>query len=133
MAIFFSRCSFSHLFTIVFFLSLYTANNGSLQSVQSSGSESSVSIEKIQGDNYSDRGASPLWKQPIDDDGIGGGGATNNHLHMKKNLTADNYKITEIIRKRKYRIGLNLFNKKPERGIDFLVKNGMTNFLLLEI
>jgi IQ motif and SEC7 domain-containing protein len=90
-----------------------------LQSVQSSGSESSVSIEKIQGDNYSDRGASPLWKQQIDDDG-----GANNHLHLKKNLAVDNYKITEIIRKRKYRIGLNLFNKKPERGIDFLVKNG---------
>lgn len=97
-----------------------------MQSVQSSGSESSVSIEKIQGDNYSDRGASPLWKQQIDDDG---GGANNNHhnLHLKKNLAVDNYKITEIIRKRKYRIGLNLFNKKPERGIDFLVKNGMSN------
>lgn len=98
----------------------FLANNGSLQSVQSSGSESSVSIEKIHCDNISDRGASPLWKRSNvdhDDDA--------NHAQMKKsNAASDNFKISEIIRKRKYRIGLNLFNKKPEKGIEYLVKNG---------
>lgn len=93
------------------------ANNGSLQSVQSSGSESSVSIEKLQYDNFSERGASPLWKRKdVDND--------DDHSQMKKNSASDNFKISEIIRKRKYRIGLNLFNKKPEKGIEFLVKNG---------
>lgn len=42
----------------------------------------------------------------------------------KSNAASDNFKISEIIRKRKYRIGLNLFNKKPEKGIEYLVKNG---------
>lgn len=93
-------------------------NNGSLQSVQSSGSESSVSIEKLQYENFSERGNSPsLWKgKDVDND--------DDSNHQKKISATDNFKISEIIRKRKYRIGLNLFNKKPEKGIEFLVKNG---------
>lgn len=47
----------------------------------------------------------------------------DNHAPVKNKAT-ENFKISEIIRKRKYRIGLNLFNKKPERGIEYLVKNG---------
>lgn len=83
--------------------------------MQSSGSESSVSIEKLQYENFSERGTSPLWKRKdVDDD----------DQQTKKTNASDNYKISEIIRKRKYRIGLNLFNKKPEKGIEFLVKNG---------
>lgn len=89
--------------------------------MQSSGSESSVSIEKLQYDNFSERGTSPLWKRKdVDNDDD-----TNHGQSGKKgNNAADNFKISEIIRKRKYRIGLNLFNKKPEKGIEFLVKNG---------
>ncbi|XP_054724143.1 IQ motif and SEC7 domain-containing protein 1-like isoform X2 [Uloborus diversus] len=34
------------------------------------------------------------------------------------------YKLTEIQRKRQYRVGLNLFNKKPERGIRYLIQCG---------
>ncbi|XP_035215957.1 IQ motif and SEC7 domain-containing protein 2-like isoform X3 [Stegodyphus dumicola] len=34
------------------------------------------------------------------------------------------YKLTEIQRKRQYRVGLNLFNKKPERGIRYLIQRG---------
>ncbi|KAJ8970016.1 hypothetical protein NQ314_001445 [Rhamnusium bicolor] len=34
------------------------------------------------------------------------------------------YKISETIRKRQYRVGLNLFNKKPERGISYLIRRG---------
>jgi IQ motif and SEC7 domain-containing protein len=93
------------------------ANNGSLQSVQSSGSESSVSIEKLHYENFSDRGTSPLWKRKDVDD-------EESPARVKKNSATENFKISEIIRKRKYRIGLNLFNKKPDRGIEFLVKNG---------
>lgn len=32
--------------------------------------------------------------------------------------------MTETIRKRQYRVGLNLFNKKPEKGINYLVRKG---------
>lgn len=32
--------------------------------------------------------------------------------------------VSEIVRKRQYRVGLNLFNKKPERGITYLVRKG---------
>ena len=31
-------------------------------------------------------------------------------------------KMVESIRKRQYRVGLNLFNKKPERGINYLTQ-----------
>ncbi|KAG5672765.1 hypothetical protein PVAND_002861 [Polypedilum vanderplanki] len=91
-----------------------SANNGSLQSVQSSGSESSASLEKMHYENLTERGTSPLWKHKNDDD---------DQSH-RKNAANENYKYSEIIRKRKYRLGLNLFNKKPEKGIEFLVKNG---------
>ena len=33
-------------------------------------------------------------------------------------------KILESIRKRQYRVGLNLFNKKPERGVAYLTQKG---------
>ncbi len=33
-------------------------------------------------------------------------------------------KISETIRKRQYRIGLNLFNKKPEKGVTYLIQKG---------
>lgn len=34
------------------------------------------------------------------------------------------YQVSEMVRKRQYRVGLNLFNKKPERGIAYLVRQG---------
>jgi hypothetical protein len=34
------------------------------------------------------------------------------------------YTVNEVIRKRHYRTGLNIFNKKPEKGISYLVKRG---------
>ncbi|CAK1546729.1 unnamed protein product [Leptosia nina] len=33
-------------------------------------------------------------------------------------------KVSETVRKRQYRVGLNLFNKKPERGIGYLISRG---------
>lgn len=85
--------------------------------MQSSGSESSsISGEKIHYENFSDRGVSPsLWKRKDMEN--------DDEPKSKKNI-ASNFKMSEVIRKRKYRIGLNLFNKKPEKGIEFLVKNG---------
>lgn len=32
--------------------------------------------------------------------------------------------MSETIRKRQYRVGLNLFNKKPEKGIAYLIRRG---------
>ncbi|CAH2234138.1 jg23734 [Pararge aegeria aegeria] len=32
--------------------------------------------------------------------------------------------VSETVRKRQYRVGLNLFNKKPERGIAYLISRG---------
>ena len=34
------------------------------------------------------------------------------------------YTVNEVIRKRHYRTGLNIFNKKPERGIAYLIQRG---------
>lgn len=97
---------------------IFLANNGSLQSVQSSGSESSASLEKMHYENLTERGSSPLWKHSKDDED------DHHNNFQKKNLASENFKYSEIIRKRKYRLGLNLFNKKPEKGIEYLVKNG---------
>ncbi|KAG6443644.1 hypothetical protein O3G_MSEX002954 [Manduca sexta] len=33
-------------------------------------------------------------------------------------------KVSETVRKRQYRVGLNLFNKKPERGVAYLIARG---------
>lgn len=35
-----------------------------------------------------------------------------------------NYAVNEVIRKRHYRTGLNIFNKKPERGVQYLIGKG---------
>lgn len=32
--------------------------------------------------------------------------------------------VSETVRKRQYRVGLNLFNKRPERGIAYLIRRG---------
>lgn len=39
-------------------------------------------------------------------------------------LPQASYKVSETVRKRQYRVGLNLFNKKPERGITYLIRRG---------
>lgn len=39
-------------------------------------------------------------------------------------VTTSSYKVSETIRKRQYRVGLNLFNKKPEKGIAYLIRRG---------
>ncbi len=35
-----------------------------------------------------------------------------------------NYTLNEVIRKRHYRTGLNIFNKRPEKGIAYLIRRG---------
>uniref|UniRef100_A0A182NPM6 SEC7 domain-containing protein n=1 Tax=Anopheles dirus TaxID=7168 RepID=A0A182NPM6_9DIPT len=180
-----------------------TAENGSLSSVQSSGSDSSASaerglagvgIELIGGGGSSDRSSSPQWKRKgpgssqsgsitllpaqspdhmlmsvsaADTTGLGGtaagraihstvatatatatagsGSSANvtiasieseclsSHTsaaqysmeqHDQIVHTPTSYKVSETIRKRQYRVGLNLFNKKPERGITYLIRKG---------
>ena len=34
------------------------------------------------------------------------------------------YTVNEVIRKRHYRTGLNIFNKKPDKGIAYLIQRG---------
>nr|XP_014090966.1 IQ motif and SEC7 domain-containing protein 3 isoform X2 [Bactrocera oleae]XP_036216451.1 IQ motif and SEC7 domain-containing protein 3 isoform X2 [Bactrocera oleae]XP_036216452.1 IQ motif and SEC7 domain-containing protein 3 isoform X2 [Bactrocera oleae] len=159
-----------------------SAENGSLTSVQSSGSDSSVtSADRIavNSDIGSDRSNSPqTWKRNtalsssqqfvhnndagavafslaqaqaagMVTDGRGGGsvvGAANtsddhavsSHTtaaqyeqheqqqdhHLNAAAPLQNYKVSETIRKRQYRVGLNLFNKKPEKGITYLIRRG---------
>ncbi|BFZ10482.1 hypothetical protein BsWGS_13521 [Bradybaena similaris] len=45
---------------------------------------------------------------------------------LRMNITNESHNISRTndkVRKRLYRIGLNLFNKKPEKGLDFLLDN----------
>ncbi|XP_052889708.1 uncharacterized protein LOC128298019 isoform X2 [Anopheles moucheti] len=175
-----------------------TAENGSLSSVQSSGSDSSASAERGLGGvgielmGSSDRSSSPQWKRKgpgssqsgsitllpaqspdhmlmsasAGDNGgaavrsihstvatataatataVSGAGSANvtiasieseclsSHTsaaqysmeqHDQIVHTPTSYKVSETIRKRQYRVGLNLFNKKPERGITYLIRKG---------
>lgn len=41
-----------------------------------------------------------------------------------KDLYHANYAVNEVIRKRHYRTGLNIFNKKPEKGVSYLISKG---------
>ncbi|XP_037032871.1 IQ motif and SEC7 domain-containing protein 1 isoform X3 [Bradysia coprophila] len=118
-----------------------TAENGSLSSVQSSGSDSSA--ERVLCDISSDRSTSPQWKRKgammaQSPDHMSSGcistdteclnshtSAANYSLDQHEQITTPtNYKVSETIRKRQYRVGLNLFNKKPEKGITYLIRRG---------
>lgn len=118
-----------------------TAENGSLSSVQSSGSDSSA--ERMHCDVSSDRSTSPQWKrkggviaQSPDHMSSGCGSTDTEYLNSHTSAaqysmeqheqltTPTNYKVSETIRKRQYRVGLNLFNKKPEKGIAYLIRRG---------
>ena len=48
----------------------------------------------------------------------------NNIPSRPKDVYHTNYAVNEVIRKRHYRTGLNIFNKKPERGIHYLIGKG---------
>lgn len=45
-------------------------------------------------------------------------------LQQQNEQLAIHAKLSETIRKRQYRIGLNLFNKKPEKGVTYLIHKG---------
>lgn len=107
-----------------------STDNGSLSSVQSSGSDSSISADRIQCEMV---GGSPIWKrkgpeyaEPALETSLGNisTGSTFVMERSEQQQTPTNYKISETVRKRQYRVGLNLFNKKPERGIAYLIRRG---------
>uniref|UniRef100_A0A1I8MQ68 Uncharacterized protein n=1 Tax=Musca domestica TaxID=7370 RepID=A0A1I8MQ68_MUSDO len=149
-----------------------SAENGSLTSVQSSGSDSSAtSVERNAiSDLGSDRSNSPnTWKRgtnlnssqqfvhnsdpayahahnsaaivaalatgtsAVEDHAISSHTSAaqyeqheqheQNHMIVPP-VQTPNYKVSETIRKRQYRVGLNLFNKKPEKGITYLIRRG---------
>ncbi|KAL1493350.1 hypothetical protein ABEB36_011419 [Hypothenemus hampei] len=112
-----------------------TAENGSLSSVQSSGSDSSISTERIQ----CEFSGSPVWKrkgnqaseyaEPSLETSLGNISNASSSTYTLVERATDpqgpqSYKISETIRKRQYRVGLNLFNKKPEKGIAYLIRRG---------
>ncbi|XP_014481983.1 PREDICTED: IQ motif and SEC7 domain-containing protein 1 isoform X2 [Dinoponera quadriceps] len=123
-----------------------SVENGSLSSVQSSGSDS-TNCESSEGDPQ--RG-SPVWKHKgissspehqecashtADAATIASNVKELGHSHASsgyqlplmdhtESLPQTSYKVSETVRKRQYRVGLNLFNKKPERGISYLIRRG---------
>ncbi|XP_063702430.1 IQ motif and SEC7 domain-containing protein 1 isoform X3 [Culicoides brevitarsis] len=127
-------------------LSKSSAENGSLSSVQSSGSDSSASVDRMQLEIASDRSNSPQWKQQrkqpltaqspdhlnsmcVADVEHGSSHTSAAQFSMEQQdpihvTSSNNYKVSETIRKRQYRVGLNLFNKKPEKGIAYLIRRG---------
>nr|XP_050855311.1 IQ motif and SEC7 domain-containing protein 1 isoform X1 [Vespula vulgaris] len=123
-----------------------SVENGSLSSVQSSGSDS-TNCESSEGD--AQRG-SPVWKHKgissspehqdcashTTDTGtiinsvkdLGHSHASSSYqlplMDHADSMPQTSYKVSETVRKRQYRVGLNLFNKKPERGISYLIRRG---------
>nr|CAD7570946.1 unnamed protein product [Timema californicum] len=121
-----------------------TKDNGSLSSVQSSGSDSSLSTDRITCENseVENHRCSPIWKRkdqsslPDHQDLASDCSKELSHTHtsatfqlpLQSNVESHGqnnmYKVSETVRKRQYRVGLNLFNKKPERGITYLIRRG---------
>lgn len=109
------------------------AENGSLSSVQSSGSDSSISTDRMLCIEFA---GSPVWKHKVHvpeftdhtlDTSLGNISNTSTSTYMldrNEQQTTNSYKISETVRKRQYRVGLNLFNKKPEKGITYLIRKG---------
>ncbi|CAL7939059.1 unnamed protein product [Xylocopa violacea] len=123
-----------------------SVENGSLSSVQSSGSDS-TNCESSEGD--AQRG-SPVWKHKgissspehqecanhttdsttminsVKD--LGHSHASSGYqlplMDHPESMSQTSSKMSETVRKRQYRVGLNLFNKKPERGISYLIRRG---------
>jgi hypothetical protein len=44
--------------------------------------------------------------------------------HATPPVISNSYTVNEVVRKRHYRTGLNIFNKKPEKGITYLIRRG---------
>lgn len=110
-----------------------STENGSLSSVQSSGSDSSISTDRIQCEfasspGWKRKGHIPEYAEPTLETSLGNISNVSNSstyvMERSEQQTPTNYKISETVRKRQYRVGLNLFNKKPERGITYLIRRG---------
>ncbi|XP_063220493.1 IQ motif and SEC7 domain-containing protein 1 isoform X3 [Bacillus rossius redtenbacheri] len=120
-----------------------TRDSGSLSSVQSSGSDSSLSADRITCESLEAESHrfSPIWKRKDEssspshqlssechkDLNHSNSSVTYQHPfqeHVESQRQSTIYKVSETLRKRQYRVGLNLFNKRPERGISYLIRRG---------
>ncbi|TRY74504.1 hypothetical protein TCAL_01663 [Tigriopus californicus] len=66
---------------------------------------------------------------PAGSGGSAGGGspsvsASSGTTLLYRSSDANTYTVNEVLRKRHYRTGLNIFNKKPEKGIAYLIRRG---------
>ncbi|EEB10285.1 IQ motif and Sec7 domain-containing protein, putative [Pediculus humanus corporis] len=112
--------------------------NGSLSSVQSSGSDSSLSTDRVMAEGSVDMESrnrtSPVWKrkaQPtspehnMSDTSADISRKELSNTHTNSYQQVHDHSVTDSQHTLyKYRVGLNLFNKKPERGIAYLIKRG---------
>uniref|UniRef100_A0A1B6DPZ7 SEC7 domain-containing protein n=1 Tax=Clastoptera arizonana TaxID=38151 RepID=A0A1B6DPZ7_9HEMI len=97
-----------------------TSDSGSVSSVQSSGSDSSNALLLNLANtpivwNKKPQSPEPQETKPSEIAATNAGFTHEQHTF---------YKVSETVRKRQYRVGLNLFNKKPEKGISYLVRKG---------
>ncbi|CAB3383605.1 Hypothetical predicted protein [Cloeon dipterum] len=106
--------------------------SSSMESSNLSVSDSSISLStersdpevwtrKTQSPELSAASAAPAGPAaaPRDDPGLQ---AQHVQLRALNESQASLYKVSETVRKRQYRVGLNLFNKKPERGVNHLIR-----------
>ncbi|XP_072159229.1 IQ motif and SEC7 domain-containing protein 1 isoform X3 [Bemisia tabaci] len=91
--------------------------SGSLSSVQSSGSDTPPQF--VNSPSPAPPPATWSKKIPVHEQM-----QSTTSLPVYHHEVALSYKISETVRKRQYRVGLNLFNKKPEKGIAYLVRRG---------
>lgn len=85
--------------------------------IQSSDSDSSISAD---GAFWNRKENKSEYSQS--ENSIGNVSATSDYIEPTEPVRE--YRISETVRKRQYRVGLNLFNKKPERGIGYLIRRG---------
>lgn len=72
---------------------------------------------------------SPELSAPVSGGGVAQESAASlqtQHVQLRAlaESQASLFKVSETVRKRQYRVGLNLFNKKPERGVNHLIRRG---------
>ncbi|XP_048486916.1 IQ motif and SEC7 domain-containing protein 3 isoform X1 [Plutella xylostella] len=118
------------------------ARGGSMSSVQSSSSSSSQEHRHHYHQPYQPRAPEPhLLQEHVHSHRGAMYGPPEQYTVWKRQDNAPHYdappppapccrqppptlKVSETVRKRQYRVGLNLFNKKPERGIAYLISRG---------
>lgn len=92
-----------------------TSRTITLKTKNESDSDSNSSDGRWQANRTSD------YSQSISENSICNMSSTSEEQHEPRRIE---YRISETVRKRQYRVGLNLFNKKPDRGISYLIRRG---------